>query len=360
MKKIDVFNYIVNQSSTEDMDVHIDGAIVDASTQQVLKDWWGDETSVSFKSFRDTLMASKAKKVNIYINSPGGHVGDAMAIHDMLVELQANGTEVTTRGRGIVASAATYILMAGNSEMSANSWFMIHNVSGGVWGDVNIIENYARTLRKFNDSTRDFYASYTGMRKEDVAKMMNAETWMTADEAKEKGFVKSVTGKVSFANMIPADHWDYNNKAVLNIYNKNVHQTIKMDNLSFQNTLASANAEAFEVVENGFLLSEDQLNAIETQITSLQNNATTSTEAQQQLQASLDAANASATSVTAERDAANARIAELEAQVETLNGATPAPVATSKESDPHEDPNAKYMTSVDAEMAKIRALKKKA
>ena len=81
------------------------------------------------------------------------------------------------------------------------------------------IENYARTARKFNNQSRDFYASRTGIRKEDISKMMDTETWMTAAEAKEKGFIKNVSGAATFSNAINPKNWSYSNQAVLNAYN---------------------------------------------------------------------------------------------------------------------------------------------
>jgi ATP-dependent protease ClpP protease subunit len=222
-KKLQVFNFSIQNQGDDTLDVYIDGDIVDAETQQIMRDWWGDETSVSYKSFRDQLTASEAKVFNIYINSYGGHVGDAMAMYDLLVDLQNKGKTVNTIGRGIIASAATYILMAGkNSEISKNSWFMVHNVSGAVWGDVYSIENYAKTLRKFNDRIRDFYAESTGLRKEEISKLMDQETWMAGDETVNKGFVKKLSGEASFKNAIPKEQWDFSNIAVLNAYNSAV------------------------------------------------------------------------------------------------------------------------------------------
>jgi len=232
---VSLFRYSIKNEAADSVDIFIDGDIVDASTQHMIKEFWGDDTTTSFKSFRDQISNTQAKTLNVFINSGGGVVTDAMAIHDLLTEMQRAGKTVNTIGRGIIASAATYILMAGNnSRMSKNSWFMIHNVSGAVWGDVNMVESYAGTLRKFNDHTRDFYANATGMRKEDITKMMNAETWMTADEAKAKGFIKQVEGETEFTNAIPKDHWQFSNMAVLNSYNAAVKQA-KDENSSTQN-----------------------------------------------------------------------------------------------------------------------------
>lgn len=222
-RPLQVFNYSIKNQANGEVDIHIDGEIVDASTQAIWRAYFGDDTSVSFKSFRDQLNAVQAQTYNVYINSPGGIVTDAMAIHDLLKDMQAKGKTVNTRGRGIVSSSATYILMAGNNaEMSQNSWFMIHNVGGSVWGDVNEVERYARTLRTFNDASRDFYASVTNMRKEEITKMMNEETWMTANTAKEKGFIKQITGEAEFTQAISKDEWPFSNMVVLNSYNSAV------------------------------------------------------------------------------------------------------------------------------------------
>lgn len=364
-KTLDIFNYSISNSADDSVDINIDGVIVDASTQQVMKDWWGDETSVSFKSFRDEINNSKAKTFNIFINSYGGHVGDAMAMHDLLVDMQNNGKTVNTHGRGIIASAATYVLMAGkNAEMSKNSWFMIHNVSGGVYGDVNIVENYARSLRKFNDATRDFYATATGIAKENITKMMNAETWMTADEAKEKGFIKNVSGGATFTNEIPKENWHYSNAAVLNIYNHSVKAHQKMNTGAFQNTLKAANADSFEVVDNGFLLSEENLNSIEAHVNSLQgqieNEKIQVQKTVEEFSEMNDKINMLSNAIVNANDALEQRdsqIATLQAEVARLNAATPAPAKVAAADDQFgDDPEAKYMTSVDREMAKQRAL----
>jgi ATP-dependent protease ClpP protease subunit len=236
-RQFQAFNYKVVNQADDTLDVYIDGVIVDAETQQILKDWFGDETSVSYKSFRDQVTAANPKKLNIYIISGGGIVTDAMAMHDFIKDQIKNGVTVNTIGRGIIASAATYILMAGgdNSSMSENSWFMIHNVAGMVWGDVNIIENYAKSMRKFNNAISGFYARATGLSETVIGNMMDAETWMLANEAKEKGFVKNIDGAAEFKNSIKPEQWPYSNTAVLNAYNSavKVPSTSESDRKSF-------------------------------------------------------------------------------------------------------------------------------
>ncbi len=225
--QLQIFNYKIQNVSDNILDIYIDGAIVDAETQEIYKNWYGDTTSVSFKSVRDEVINSGKKNINFWVNSYGGHVGDAMAIHDWIVNLENNGYVVNTKGLGMICSAATYILSASkNSSISKNSYYMIHNVSGGIWGDVNDIENYSQTMRKFNDTIVDYYTNLTGKNKQVVQDWMNAETWFTGSEAVANGFVVNLLENQDFTNNISASAFPYKNVAAMNLYNS----FVKKDN----------------------------------------------------------------------------------------------------------------------------------
>ncbi len=242
---ITIFNYsIVKNEAQKSADIFIDGDIVDASTQDILKDWFSDETSVSYKSFRNELLNLGYTDVNVYVNSYGGHVGDAMAMHDTIQDLNNKGWNINTYGRGMVCSSATYLVMAGKNggEVSKNTSWLIHNVSGGIWGNVNDVENYAKTMRKFNNMIVDFYAEKTGMSKAVVSDLMDKETWFTGKEISDKGFVASCTGYAPLKNEIEEKHWPYSNMAVLNKYNSSItnSNTDKMDFEKFKNDLMAS------------------------------------------------------------------------------------------------------------------------
>ncbi|MFV0140995.1 Clp protease ClpP [Empedobacter falsenii] len=231
-KGIFIFNYnFQNNADSEWLDIYIDGDIVDASTQEILQDWWGDETSVSFKSIRNQVLDSGKKKIRFTVNSYGGHVGDAMAIHDWIVNLENEGYQVETIGCGMVCSAATYIVSASkNSKITENSWYMIHNVSGAVYGDVNVIENYARTMRKFNDTISNFYANKTGKTFEEIQEWMNQETWFTGKETHENKFVNELIETTNFTNFIEKEKFPYRNQSALNLYNSAVKKPTEPKN----------------------------------------------------------------------------------------------------------------------------------
>lgn len=229
-KPVHIFNYAIKNKTEKSVDIFIDGDIVDASTQEFLKAYFGDTTSTSYKSFRNDIGKVDAETYNVFLNGPGGHVGDALAIFDLLTDMQNKGKVVNTIGRGIIASSLTLILLAGkNPVMSPNSWMMIHNVSGGVFGSVKEVENYAVTMRKFNDKIVNLYVNKSNMKAEEVSTLMDAETHLTAQEAEEKGFVKVEGEEVSFTNIFTADQWPFSNSAILNSYNSFV-KPVQNDN----------------------------------------------------------------------------------------------------------------------------------
>lgn len=254
MKKLPIFNYHIENQSTDRLDVFIDGTIVDAETKEWLSEWYNEQSSVSFKSFRNDILNSGLKNIRITINSFGGQIGDAMAIHDFIKQLENDGYEIETIGMGMICSAATYPLSASkNSKISPNSWYMIHNVSGYAWGDVNEIEKQAQSLRSFNNNIRDFYVNLTGKSKEQIEEWMNAETWFTGPQAVENGFVKSTTDQESDLTPINKADWNFKNKNPLNVYNsfvskppknedENLIQNLDMKNLATLIGVAVSNA----------------------------------------------------------------------------------------------------------------------
>lgn len=246
-----IFNYLVNQNQNQEaLDIHVDGDIVDASTQAMLDAIFGDTVTTSYKLVRDQVIASKAKTINMYINSDGGHVGDALAIYDLLQNEKTKGKVVNTFGRGIIASSATLLLLASDApEMSANSFFMIHPVSGGIYGNVNEVENFAATMRTFNTQIENLYVNKTGKSADEIKNLMNKETWFTAQQAKDMGFISNVSGDVQFSNAIDPAAWNHADRTILNFYNKSVKPVSQPQNMiedmkklfnNFQATIVAA------------------------------------------------------------------------------------------------------------------------
>lgn len=248
MHRLPFFNYRVVNSSSGTVDLYIDGIIVDASTEQFLRDWWNDDTATSFKKIRDQIEEAKPSVINCYLNTPGGQVTEAMAIHDYFVSLQQKGIQLNTFGRGIIASAGTYILMADpESTISENSFFMIHEVAGMTYGSVSECENQVRILRQFNDKVAKFYAKRTGKSVDEINQLMHNETWYDGQEAVDNGFVKNLEPSISFDNEIDPSLWLFNNTQVLEAYNSFTIKNFQMkfDPQKFANDLKTALEKQF-------------------------------------------------------------------------------------------------------------------
>jgi len=158
----------------------------------------GSKDTETKDTVKKALNEAGGQDVLINISSSGGSIIEGMAISEMIA-LYAGKT--TTRGIGIVASAATIILMAGKKkEMTKNSFFMMHNSWGGVEGNVFELEKTIELLRMFDEQMAAIYTAQLeskgkligGSKEktlEEVKKMMAAETWLTADQALEMGFI---------------------------------------------------------------------------------------------------------------------------------------------------------------------------
>lgn len=219
-KSICLYNFNVKNIGAASLDLFIDGEIVTAETEDIYKEYWNDTTSVSFRTIRNTILENNPSVVNIYINSPGGNVTEAMATHDFIVELQNKGVIVNGYGYGLIASSSTYILSAcKNSHISKNSFYMIHDLSGGVWGTMKDIKNYYDTMVTFDSLVKDFYSNLTGQTKEQITQWMDSETYFNGTDAVKYGFVKNLTTDVEFTNKLKSENFQFKNNEVVSLYN---------------------------------------------------------------------------------------------------------------------------------------------
>ena len=152
------------------------------------RDWWtGEEIDGQFitpEEFAEDLERIKGKsQITIKINSSGGEVYTAIAIHNALRALAGHKTVVV---EGIAASAASVIMCAGDEvQVYPGSIVMIHGVRG--WFDESMTLPEVRKAAKMMDATEKamaaIYATKTGLAEEELRKLMFAETWMTGQQA---------------------------------------------------------------------------------------------------------------------------------------------------------------------------------
>ncbi len=146
-----------------------------------------DTTPASFKSDLDKL--GDIKQLNIYINSPGGSPFAAAAIFN-IIERGKKNFKVTTYNDGLAASAASIILMTGDKIiMPANALTMIHRAWTIGIGNANDFFKLATDLDIIDNTLADVYKTKNSkLSKEEIMKLLDAETWMNAQEMADQGF----------------------------------------------------------------------------------------------------------------------------------------------------------------------------
>ena len=136
---------------------------------------------VSAKGFLAELGAlSEGAAIDLRLNSPGGSVFDAVAIHNALTR---HAGSVTVWIDGIAASAASYVAMAGDEiVIPENAFLMIHDPSGLVVGTAADMREMAGTLDKIAAGMMRGYAARSGKPEDEIAALMAAETWFDGAE----------------------------------------------------------------------------------------------------------------------------------------------------------------------------------
>ena len=171
------WNWVKNE---EGRTLYFDGYIAQDS-------WFDDD--ITPKQFKSELTNSEGDIV-VWLNSPGGDVFAASQIYNMLKEY--NG-KVTVKIDGIAASAASVIAMAGSEIlMSPVAMMMIHNPATVIYGEASDLQSGIDMLSEVKESIINAYEQKTSLSRNKISKMMDAETWFSAQKAVELGFADKV------------------------------------------------------------------------------------------------------------------------------------------------------------------------
>lgn len=175
------YNFIRNEADGN-AELHIDGEIV------ADEDWRGPSGQVVARRFRQQLAG--CRDVTVYINSPGG---DVFAGAEMYTALREHKGKVTVKVTGIAASAASMVAMAGDEVlMSPVAHMMIHDPWTYAAGNACEFEHQADVLREIGEGLIAAYTAKTGKSRDEIAAMLEAETYMNAQRCVDEGFADGI------------------------------------------------------------------------------------------------------------------------------------------------------------------------
>lgn len=156
---------------------------------------------VSSRDIVDQLRAAPPGPLSVRLNTPGGSVFEGLAIAS---HIRARG-DVTTHIDGLAASMGSIIFLSGSKRvMAPGTFLMIHNPSSGAWGEADDLRKEAGVLDVIAEEMAKLYAEASGgkLDQAQARAMMDAETWLTPDQAMEYGFCHEVSGSAqAFAKL---------------------------------------------------------------------------------------------------------------------------------------------------------------
>lgn len=168
-------------------------------------DWIGWDSCCPSDAEKAIADALDGETLEVEISSGGGYISAGSEIYSAIRGYSKGDVKIEVTG--LAASAASVIAMAGYCEMSPTALMMIHNVSGSARGDYRVMESEAAALREANQAIMTAYVEKTGIDRDTLGKLMDDETWISANRAVELGFadgiVKAKSGiKPTYTNSI--------------------------------------------------------------------------------------------------------------------------------------------------------------
>lgn len=177
----------------------------DKSAELLLYGTIGDEFfggTGSREIVEDLQKLASVEEVTVRINSSGGDVFEGFAIYNALSKHSAR---IVVEIEGLAASIASLIAMAGDEvNIAENALLMLHNPHVFTAGEADDLREQAELLEKVTDSLVSAYVSKSGLGEDRIRDMLDEETWLSAQEARDLGFVDGITRPKKMAACIDA------------------------------------------------------------------------------------------------------------------------------------------------------------
>lgn len=203
-KRFEVFNKVEDQEAT----LYMYGSIG--------KGWYSD---ISSKDVRYQLEGITAKTIHIHVNSPGGDVFESIAIHNLL---KNHKSEIIVHIDGLAASGASVIAMAANKIiMPKNTMMMIHKAWTFAAGNSKELHKVADDLEKTDTAVTESYTTRFIGERSDLERLLEEETWLTAQECKVLGFCDEIVDEIENPEEEQKEQVS-TKEEILNKYSKNI------------------------------------------------------------------------------------------------------------------------------------------
>lgn len=179
---------IKNKAESNAAEIYINGEIVNNNDARFIKMWQGDDAAESYawpSGLKAQLDGLKGKDLTVYINSPGGNVFAGVAMANFLKRHDGKTTAIVD---GWCCSIATEIFFSCQErKIPANAYLMVHKPSIQAAGTSDDLLKAADMLDTIQRGIEHVYqgAALDGVTAQEITDMVNAETWLTGDEAAE-------------------------------------------------------------------------------------------------------------------------------------------------------------------------------
>ena len=188
-----------NQNRGKNFEIKNEDSVSHVYMYDAIGGYWGIEPENFIKQLNDI----DTPEIVLHINSPGGDVFDARAI---ATAIKQHSSVITAQIDGLCASAATYISAACKSvSMADGGFYMVHEGWTLAMGNKNDLGKTVALLEKVDNSIINDYERKTGQARDQLESWMKDETWFSAEEAKEHGFVDSIIEEEGVEN---TSKWD--------------------------------------------------------------------------------------------------------------------------------------------------------
>jgi len=184
------WNFAISPEKDNEVELRIEGDIVSADDAW-LYEWFGIPVA-SKNAFRTELSKHKGKDIVLWVDSNGGDVFAATGMYNALMEHKKDGAKITSKTEKAMSAATIPIMAADERLVSPGSMTMVHNPLTGIRGYASDLRKTADVLDEVKEAIINAYQLGTGRPREDISRMMDNETYMSASTAVNEGFATGI------------------------------------------------------------------------------------------------------------------------------------------------------------------------